>query len=168
MSVEQEIAKESVSGAVCGWAGCASASGGGCGVMDFEICFSAVGAEDWVSGRVFAARCLNLACPATGFATCLSLSDGLSQATWPSGRLGVFSAESWISCQIHVCVRPTVSHRASSGRRILCVAGMVALSCGFAVVMDWMSGLHRGPALWRCYVVTQWVMRASAFWEFRR
>ena len=154
MSVEQESAKVSVSDDAFGWVGCVSASEDGYGAMGFENDFFAVLVVDWVSGHVFVARSLNLACPATDFARCLNLS-------WKEAlirRLGAF-------CQTHVCV--TVSDRACSAQRILDATWMVVLSYGLAVAMEWMSGLGGVPAFWRCCVVTQMGVSASAFWARR-
>ena len=92
MSVERASVKVNVSVAVCGWADFAIVSGGGFGGMDFESGFFAGEVEDWVSGRVFAARFLSLVCPGMGCGTCLSLLEVVLLATLIC--LGVFSADS--------------------------------------------------------------------------
>jgi hypothetical protein len=80
VSVGLARVKESVTGDVCGWAGCVSVSGHGYGEMGFETGFFDGVEEDLVSGRVFAARFQTLVCPGMGCGMCLSLLDTSLQA----------------------------------------------------------------------------------------
>jgi hypothetical protein len=120
-----------------------------------------------VSGHVFAARSQSLVYPEMGCEMCLNLSDIVLRVILIR-HLGVFSADSWIFCRSLVCAKATVNDQVSFAWRMLGVTGMVSVNYGFAVVMDWMSGLHLASYLWRYCTVTHLGGSASAFWECRQ